>query len=118
MAIRPNRATGLSQKCVKQHGTGQWITTISGETVSGSKTPRFTLERVENVLASLSKRIKEINEGPLGYVPPEADVTGSVASEEAVAVRESAIAAREPCEIKTLARFSLRSSKRYSRISR
>jgi hypothetical protein len=51
------------QGYIKQHGTGQWITTISGETVSGSKTPRFTLERIENVLASLSKRIKEINEG-------------------------------------------------------
>jgi DNA-binding transcriptional regulator YhcF (GntR family) len=51
------------QGYIKQHGTDQWITTISGETVSGSKTPRFTLERVENALASLSKRIKEISEG-------------------------------------------------------
>jgi hypothetical protein len=51
------------QVYIKQHGTGEWITTISGETVSGSKTPRFTLERVENGLASLSKRIKEMNEG-------------------------------------------------------
>jgi hypothetical protein len=51
------------QGYIKQHGTGQWITTISGETVSGSKTPRFTLERVDTALSSLSKRIKEINEG-------------------------------------------------------
>jgi|HubBroStandDraft_6_1064221.scaffolds.fasta_scaffold297833_2 hypothetical protein len=51
------------QGYVKQHGTGQWITTISGGTISGSKTPRFTLEHVENVLASLSKRFKEINDG-------------------------------------------------------
>ena len=51
------------QGYIKHHGTGQWITTISGETVSGSKTPRFTLERVENILSFLSKRMKEINDG-------------------------------------------------------
>jgi hypothetical protein len=50
------------QGYIKQQGTGEWITTISGETISGSKTPRFTPERVENALSSLSKRIKEINQ--------------------------------------------------------
>ena len=50
------------QGYIKHHATGQWITTISGETFSGSRTPRFTLERVENILAFLSKRMKEIND--------------------------------------------------------
>jgi hypothetical protein len=50
------------QGYIKQHGTGQWITKISGETISGSKTPRFTLEHVENGLSTLSERIKEINQ--------------------------------------------------------
>jgi hypothetical protein len=51
------------QGYIKHHATGQWITTISGETVSRSKTPRFTLERVENILAFLGKGRKEINDG-------------------------------------------------------
>ena len=50
------------QGYIKQHGTDEWITTISGEAISGSKTPRFTPERVENGLSTLSERIREINQ--------------------------------------------------------
>ena len=50
------------QGYIKQHGTDEWIATISGEAISGSKTPRFTPERVENGLSTLNERIKEINQ--------------------------------------------------------
>jgi hypothetical protein len=40
---------------------GEWITTPSGETVSGAKAPRFDRESVERALGSLRERIKEAN---------------------------------------------------------
>lgn len=39
----------------------EWITTLSGEEVSGSRTPRYTPERVEDALRSLSRSIGETN---------------------------------------------------------
>lgn len=42
----------------------QWLTTPSGETVSGAKPPRFTRERVEQALADLQTRIHQNNEDP------------------------------------------------------
>jgi hypothetical protein len=39
-----------------------WLTTLNGETVSGSKTPRFTPEKVSEALSSLEKRIKTTNQ--------------------------------------------------------
>ena len=42
-------------------GTGQWMTTPAGETVSGAKPPRFTRESVEQALAALKDRIKQNN---------------------------------------------------------
>jgi hypothetical protein len=39
----------------------EWVTTIAGETVSGSKMPRFDRQRVETSLASLRERIKFLN---------------------------------------------------------
>jgi hypothetical protein len=39
----------------------EWLTTLNGETVSGSKPPRFGRESVEKALASLVDRIKESN---------------------------------------------------------
>lgn len=39
----------------------QWMTTLAGETVSGSKKPRFTLENVEQALEDLRERIKSAN---------------------------------------------------------
>ncbi|HEX3371691.1 MAG TPA: hypothetical protein VHS08_04190 [Candidatus Acidoferrales bacterium] len=41
--------------------TNEWLTTLSGETVSGSAAPRFTLDRVKEGLAALAERIKAIN---------------------------------------------------------
>jgi hypothetical protein len=39
----------------------EWVTTLNGETVSGSKAPRFARESVEQALASLGDRIRESN---------------------------------------------------------
>jgi len=41
--------------------SGEWITTPSGETVSGAKTPRFDRETVEAALTSLKERIENTN---------------------------------------------------------
>ena len=38
-----------------------WMTTSAGEEVSGSKMPRYKIDRVERILAELSDRIKEVN---------------------------------------------------------
>src|SRR5580704_16639566 len=48
------------------HANGEWITTPSGETVSGAKPPRFDRESVERALGSLQERIKEANRDPKG----------------------------------------------------
>jgi len=41
--------------------TGEWMTTPSGETVAGAKTPRFDRETVEAALTSLRQRIEDTN---------------------------------------------------------
>jgi hypothetical protein len=41
--------------------SGEWITTPSGETVSGAKSPRFDRETIEGALTSLRQRIEETN---------------------------------------------------------
>ena len=43
-------------------GTGEWMTTPSGESVSGAKPPRYTRESVEQAVESLKERIKQINQ--------------------------------------------------------
>jgi hypothetical protein len=50
------------QGYIKPHGTGEWLTTLAGETVSGAKTPRFTPESIEEALAALRSRIKLVNQ--------------------------------------------------------
>ena len=40
----------------------QWLTTVSGDTVSGSKPPRYKPEAVESALSSLVQRIKAANQ--------------------------------------------------------
>jgi hypothetical protein len=57
------------------HANGEWITTPSGETVSGAKPPRFDRESVERALGSLQERIKEANRDPKGAFK----ITGAVA---------------------------------------
>jgi hypothetical protein len=49
------------QGYVKPAGANEWMTTLSGEDVSGSKPPRFTRERVAQALDDLRRRIGEIN---------------------------------------------------------
>jgi hypothetical protein len=39
------------------HGKPEWLTTPAGQTVSGSKQPRFTPERIASALAALKQRI-------------------------------------------------------------
>jgi len=41
--------------------SGEWITTPSGETVAGAKTPRFDRASVDGALATLKQRIEETN---------------------------------------------------------
>ncbi|HEY6442547.1 MAG TPA: hypothetical protein VIY66_04330 [Candidatus Acidoferrales bacterium] len=49
------------QGYVKPAGANEWMTTLSGEDVSGSKPPRFTRERVAQALDDLRGRIADIN---------------------------------------------------------
>jgi hypothetical protein len=44
------------------HKSGEWITTPSGETVSGAKPPRFDRETIEAGLTSLQQRIQDANQ--------------------------------------------------------
>jgi hypothetical protein len=44
-----------------QREESEWMTTAAGEEVSGSKMPRYRSDRVENILAKLSSRIKTVN---------------------------------------------------------
>jgi hypothetical protein len=43
------------------HANGEWMTTPSGETVSGAKLPRFDRDSVKSALAALQERIKQVN---------------------------------------------------------
>jgi hypothetical protein len=47
-----------------QREESEWMTTAAGEEVSGSKMPRYRNDRVENVLAEVSDRIKNVNRDP------------------------------------------------------
>jgi len=53
------RAQGYVQ--AESGKSDQWLTTTSGETVSGSKLPRFSPEKVRQALASLQQAIEENN---------------------------------------------------------
>jgi hypothetical protein len=52
------------QGYVEPAGRAEWLTTVSGEAVSGSKSPRFTPETVTTALSALAKRIKAVNQDP------------------------------------------------------
>ncbi|HXN64979.1 MAG TPA: hypothetical protein VN862_06565 [Candidatus Acidoferrales bacterium] len=52
------------QGYAKQFRGNEWMTTISGEQVSGAKTPRFTPENVEEALSALGGRIAAANKDP------------------------------------------------------
>jgi hypothetical protein len=52
------------QGYVKSAGADAWLTTPAGEDVSGSQSPRYTPERVEQALSDLHRRIAELNRTP------------------------------------------------------
>jgi hypothetical protein len=62
-AAQAKRATALLevQGYIERTGDGEWLTTVSGNTVSGSKSPRFTPEAVAEGLSALAERIKAVN---------------------------------------------------------
>jgi len=43
-------------------GKNEWMTTINGETVSGSKAPHFSSQRVSKALSGLEDRIQAVND--------------------------------------------------------
>lgn len=49
------------QGYVKRSGKDEWLTTIEGETVSGSVPPRYKKEAVDEALAALQDRIRKLN---------------------------------------------------------
>ena len=51
-----------AQGYIEASGDGKWLTTVAGDTVSGSKPPRFTAEAVEAALSTLADRIKAANQ--------------------------------------------------------
>jgi hypothetical protein len=49
------------QGYVKRTGKNEWLTTIAGESFSGSMTPRYRKEAVEGALEELRGRIRKLN---------------------------------------------------------
>jgi hypothetical protein len=47
---------------VKPTGSDEWMTTPAGESVSGSKMPRYSRETVEQSLTSFADHLKRVNE--------------------------------------------------------
>lgn len=66
------------QGYLKRAGTSdEWMTTINGEAVSGSKTPRFSREAVEASLSALRERLRSVNKNAnSGYKVIEAVAFG------------------------------------------
>jgi hypothetical protein len=65
-AAEAKRAAALLevQGYVERAGDSEWLTTTSGNAVSGSKPPRFTPEAVAAGLSALTERIRAINQDP------------------------------------------------------
>ena len=63
-AAEAKRATALLevQGYIGRTGDGDWLTTGSGNAVSGSKRPRFTPEAVTAGLSALAERINVVNQ--------------------------------------------------------
>src|SRR5580704_6116448 len=53
-----------AQGYVKRASSDEWMTSPEGESVSGAKFPRFARESVEQAVASLKERIKQVNKEP------------------------------------------------------
>jgi len=67
------------QGYVKREGKDEWLTTIAGESVSGSVAPRFQREAVERALDQLGERLRQFN----------ADRNGGLIVTDAVAFGDS-----------------------------
>jgi hypothetical protein len=52
------------QGYIKNFKGQQWVTTVAGEEVSGTRPPRFAPHRVEEALAALRRRIESTNQDP------------------------------------------------------
>lgn len=64
----------------------EWLTTISGEVVSGSKLPRFHSESVEKSLAALRERIQSVNrDAHSAFIITEAVAFGDFLSDRPLA---------------------------------
>jgi len=50
------------QGYIKPTGSKEWMTTSAGESVSGSKAPRYSPETVEGSLASFADHLKRVNQ--------------------------------------------------------
>ena len=91
------------QGYVEQAGADEWMTTLSGEEVSGSKTPRYTRDRIEEALSSLAKRIADTNrDSRARYKVVEAVAFGDFLSDRArlqAAEVGVHLAPREPGEV-------------------
>jgi DNA-binding MarR family transcriptional regulator len=70
------------QGYVKRTEDDEWMTTLSGEEVSGSRIPRYTRQRIERALEELRIRIAGINRDPnAGYKIEQAVAFGDFLSE-------------------------------------
>jgi hypothetical protein len=49
------------QGYIRRSGKDEWLTTIEGETVSGSVTPRYKKEAIDEALAALQERVRKLN---------------------------------------------------------
>lgn len=49
------------QGYIRSSGKDEWLTTIEGETVSGSVAPRYQKEAVDDALVALQDRIRKLN---------------------------------------------------------
>jgi hypothetical protein len=65
-AAQAKRAAALLevQGYIERTGDTEWLTTVSGNSVSGSKSPRFTSEAVAAGLSALAERINAVNHDP------------------------------------------------------
>lgn len=91
------------QGYVKRSGKDEWLTTIAGETLSGSAAPRFRKEAVDEALEQLRGRIRALNANRTA----KATVTKAVAFGDFLSGRAQAQAADVGVELKARGREKL-----------
>lgn len=88
------------QGYVRRSGKSDWLTTIAGESLSGSATPRFRKEAVDEALNQLRERIRALNADRKAPVT----VTNAVAYGDFLSERAQAQAADVGIELKARGR--------------